>query len=157
MSANDYHFVTRWRVKATPEQVYAVLGDPLDLPRWWPDVYLDAREVQPADANGLNRVVTLRTKGFLPYRLKWAMRVTEVAPYSGFALAATGDFEGGGRWSFTADGEWTDIEFDWRIVAEKPLLRTFSFALKPLFSWNHEWAMKKGLESLTQELGQRYG
>ena len=35
MSANEYHFVTRWRVEATAEEVFDVLEKPLDLVRWW--------------------------------------------------------------------------------------------------------------------------
>jgi hypothetical protein len=33
MPAHDYHFVTHWRVEATPRQVWDVLDKPLDLPR----------------------------------------------------------------------------------------------------------------------------
>jgi hypothetical protein len=38
--SNDCHFVTNWQVPGTCEAVSDVLGDPLDLPRWWPSVYL---------------------------------------------------------------------------------------------------------------------
>jgi len=41
---NDYHFVTRWTVQGTCGEVSDVLGDPLDLPRWWPSVYLNRGE-----------------------------------------------------------------------------------------------------------------
>jgi uncharacterized protein YndB with AHSA1/START domain len=36
MPANDYQFVTHWRVEPTPQQVWEVLDKPLGLPRWWP-------------------------------------------------------------------------------------------------------------------------
>ena len=35
MSANEYHFVTAWRVEGTVEEVSAILGDALGLVRWW--------------------------------------------------------------------------------------------------------------------------
>lgn len=153
MKSNEYHFVTRWRVRAAASAVYDLLGDPLDLPRWWPEVYLDAREIEPpTQPSGVGRVVRLRTKGFLPYRLDWSFRVTEVAPHTGFALRASGDFVGEGRWRFVPDGDWLDVEFDWRVAARKPLLRRLSFALRPLFAWNHEWAMRRGREALEREL-----
>lgn len=47
MPANDYHFVTRWRVEGTPQHVWDVLDKPLDLPRWWPSVYLQVTEAEP--------------------------------------------------------------------------------------------------------------
>ena len=46
--------------------------------------------------------------------------------------------------------------YDWRIHAEKPLLRTFSFMLKPIFSANHHWAMRMGEQSLKLELARRH-
>lgn len=46
--------------------------------------------------------------------------------------------------------------YDWRIEAEKPLLKRLSFILKPLFSMNHRWAMARGEESLKIELARRH-
>lgn len=47
------------------------------------------------------------------------------------------------------------ITYDWRIRADKPLLRYLSFAMRPIFAANHRWAMAKGEESLRLELAQR--
>jgi hypothetical protein len=49
--SNQYAFVTHWRVEGTCGEVADVLGDPLDLPRWWPSVYLHVEELRPPDAN----------------------------------------------------------------------------------------------------------
>ena len=155
MAANAYHFVTRWRVQGTIGEVSGVLGDALSLPRWWPSVYLDVRVLEPGDDRGVGRVVSLYTKGFLPYALRWQFRVTESRAPSGFALEASGDFVGRGVWTFVQDGEAVDVTYDWRIGAEKPLLKHLSFLLKPLFRANHEWAMARGLESLQLELQRR--
>ena len=48
-----------------------------------------------------------------------------------------------------------DVTYDWRLRAEKPLLRSLSFLLKPLFEANHRWAMAQGEESLRLELARR--
>ena len=53
------------------------------------------------------------------------------------------------------EGKVTRITFDWRISAEKPLLRWLSPLLKPLFRWNHHWAMSTGLPRLRTEATQR--
>lgn len=74
---------------------------------------------------------------------------------NGFSLEAWGDFEGTGVWNFAQDGQFVDITYDWRIRAEKPLLRYFSFLLKPVFAANHRWAMARGEESLAGELARR--
>ena len=49
-----------------------------------------------------------------------------------------------------------NVTYDWKINAEKPLLRYFSFIMKPIFSANHRWAMKQGEKSLQLELARRH-
>jgi len=156
-ASNDYHFITHWRVRSTVQEVSDVLGNATDLTRWWPTVYLAVKELEPGRADGVGRVVELRTKGWLPYTLHWFFRVTESRAPQGFSLVAWGDFEGRGVWTFSQAGEFVDIDYDWRIRAEKPLLRYLSFLLKPIFSANHRWAMARGEESLKAELGRRAG
>ncbi|HEX7137659.1 MAG TPA: hypothetical protein VF219_07430, partial [Vicinamibacterales bacterium] len=48
-----------------------------------------------------------------------------------------------------------EVVYDWRLRAEKPLLRDLSFLLRPLFEANHRWAMAQGEESLKLELLRR--
>jgi hypothetical protein len=154
-ATNDYHFITVWRVESTIEEVSNIIGDATDLVRWWPSVYLDVKVLEPGDERGLGKVVSLYTKGWLPYTLRWDFRVTEVRT-DGFTLVATGDFDGRGIWTFEQDGSWVNITYDWKIKAEKPLLRYFSFIMKPIFSANHRWAMAKGEESLKIEIARRH-
>ncbi len=45
MAVNDYHFITRWRVQGSVDEVYDVISRPLDYPRWWPSVYLQVKEI----------------------------------------------------------------------------------------------------------------
>jgi hypothetical protein len=155
MASNSYHFTTRWRMHSTREEIFDVLSDAADLARWWPSVYLDVQDLEPGDAQGMGRVVSLYTKGWLPYTLRWRFRVTEVSFPTGFALEAWGDFVGRGVWRFEQDRDWTNIVYDWSIVADKSLLRRLSFLFKPVFSANHRWAMAKGEESLRLELARR--
>ena len=153
--SNQYAFVTRWRIAGTCGEIADVLGDPLELPRWWPSVYVQVEETQPADASGLHRRVRLHTQGWLPYTLIWESELVESQYPHGFALAASGDFDGRGVWTFAQDGAFVDITYDWRLSAEKPLLRNLSFLLKPMFEANHRWAMAQGEESLKLELARR--
>jgi hypothetical protein len=154
-AANQYHFVSRWRVEATCGEVADILGDPLSFPRWWPSVYLDVRETVPPGPDGLGRRIALVTKGWLPYTIRWEFGVVESRYPYGFAIAAAGDFDGRGVWTFEQAGRWVDITYDWRLRAEKPLLRQLSFLLEPLFASNHRWAMAQGEQSLRLELLRR--
>jgi hypothetical protein len=155
VASNEYHFVTHWRMKASIQDVSDVLSEATSLPRWWPSVYLDVVEEEPGLPGGVGKVVRLHTRGRLPYTLRWSFRVTHADAPNGFSLEAWGDFVGRGVWRFEQDDEYADITYDWRIAAEKGLLRKLSFVLKPLFSWNHRWAMARGEESLVRELARR--
>jgi hypothetical protein len=155
MDSHTYHFVSRWQVEGTCGEVADVIGDPLALPRWWPSVYLRAEQLEPPDARGVGRRVALQTKGWLPYTLHWQSVVVESRYPYGFTLTAEGDLAGAGVWTFEQEGHLVNITYDWRIRAEKPLVRSLSFLLKPLFEWNHRWAMTQGEKSLALELRRR--
>jgi hypothetical protein len=152
MASNEYHFITHWRVEGAINEVADILKDADSLTRWWPSVYLDVRTIEPGDKDGIGKVVTLHTKGWLPYTLKWQFRVTESRYPHGFSLEAWGDFAGRGVWTLEQDGEFVNVTYDWKISADKPLLRRLSFLFKPVFSANHRWAMSRGEESLRLEL-----
>ncbi|MBL8166093.1 MAG: polyketide cyclase [Anaerolineae bacterium] len=155
MASNDYHFITHWRVESDLQEVNAILRDATDLSRWWPSVYLAVRELEAGGSDGVGKVIDLYTKGWLPYTLRWQFRVTETCQPHGFTLEAWGDFVGRGIWTFEQDGAFVNITYDWKVRAGKPLLRNLSFLLKPVFSANHHWAMRKGEESLKLEIARR--
>ncbi|MFN8638498.1 MAG: SRPBCC family protein [Dehalococcoidia bacterium] len=156
MPANEYHFTTHWyALNSTLDEVSAVLADAADLPRWWPSVYLQTCVTKPGDARGVGREVELYTKGWLPYTLRWTFRLTENNAPRGMAVDAWGDFVGRGVWIFEQAGPDVHIVYDWRVRAEKPLLRFLSPLLKPVFAANHRWAMARGEESLRLELQRR--
>jgi len=142
---NRYHFISRWRFRAASEEIFAILSDPLEYPRWWPSVYLAARTVAP----GRIRVLT---RGWLPYKLRWEAQTEAHRPPELLAIRASGDFLGNGVWSVVQDGENSDVTFDWKITADKPLLRYLSFVLRPAFEANHRWAMEQGRKSMELEL-----
>jgi hypothetical protein len=155
MTTNDYHFMTHWRVKGSKQEVCDILDDAEALAVWWPSVYLDVKVREQGNDKGVGKVVELFTKGWLPYTLQWKFRVTQSNAPDGYTIEALGDFAGTGIWTFEQDGDHVNIRYDWRIKAEKGLLKNFSFIMKPVFSWNHLWAMKKGEESLKLELLRR--
>ena len=150
-----YSFLTTWRVAGTVAEVRAVLSDSAALTRWWPAVYLDVVPRADGDPDGVGRTVEVFTTGWLPYTLRWTLRITETMTDTGFALAATGDLVGSGRWTFAQDGPEVVITYDWRVAATKPLLARLSWLLRGAFAANHRWAMDRGQESLALELRRR--
>ena len=154
--APGYAFLTHWRVRGSAHEVSDVLSDALALPRWWPSVYLEVKELAPGDPRtGVGRKIDLYTKGWLPYKLRWNFKVTESNPPNGFTLVAEGDFVGTGVWTFKQDGDFVDVTYDWRIEVNKKLLQIGTPVFRPIFAANHRWAMARGEESLELELRRR--
>jgi Polyketide cyclase / dehydrase and lipid transport len=155
MSSNEYHFITHWKMKATRQEVYDILSDTESLKKWWPSVYLDVKQTAPGNENSIGKKVKLYTKGWLPYTLLWDFEVTENIKPVTFTIKAMGDFEGRGIWHLQQSDDDCYVSFDWKLAATKPLLKYLSFLMKPIFSANHKWAMKKGKESLRLEILRR--
>jgi hypothetical protein len=155
MPSNDYHFVTRWRVEGTVHEVSDIIEDADGLINWWPSVYLAVDVLEQGRDGGVGKVVALHTKGWLPYTLRWQLRVTESRSPHGFSLDAWGDFVGRGVWTFEQDRSSVVVTYDWQVMADKPLLRYGSFLVRPIFAANHRWAMARGEESLRLELARR--
>ncbi len=103
----SYEFVTIWRLDAPIEDVYRLIDNPTDWPRWWPAV-LDVREVDPAGPDGIGAVFAATMKGRLPYALRFEARVTVREPPTGLELAATGELEGTGTWALAEANGYDD-------------------------------------------------
>ncbi len=155
MPANDYQFVTRWRLLGTVEEVSDLLGDTDALVRIWPSLYHSARVVDAGDERGVGKVLAVETRGHLPYVLRWSFRVVESRHPYGYSIEAWGDLDGRGVWTLAQDGDAVHATYDWRVRAEKPLLRWLSPLLKPLFKVNHDKVMSDGERGLTAELVRR--
>ena len=154
MSDNHYEFLTHWRVRGSLQEVSDVISNALDFPRWWPAVYLSAKEVDSGSTN-TGTAIELRTRGRLPYTLCWRAHPVENRAPFGLTFDADGDLVGRGIWRLSQDGEHTKLEFDWRVELRKPLLRWLSPLFRSVFVRNHDWAMARGEESLERELQRR--
>jgi hypothetical protein len=153
--ATDYHFIDKWRVEGDLKEVADIIEDALSLPRWWPSVYFAVKELEPGGDPSVGKLISLRAAGWLPYSLRINFRTTESRYPHGFSMAATGDLEGIGVWTFEPDVPFVNITYDWTIRANKPVIRRLSCVLKPIFRSNHNWTMKRGEESLKLELARR--
>lgn len=152
-----YHFVTQWDLDAPVQETFEIIKDSSSLARWWPSVYLEVKTTFPGLANGIGKQVALLTKGYLPYTLRWNFEVTQIIPGQKIVIEATGDLTGKGVWTFETTTSGCLIRFDWNIKFNKPYLSWFGFILRPVFAFNHRWAMDKGLESLKLEVLRRKG
>jgi hypothetical protein len=153
MPANEYQFITRWRLPGSPEQVSDLLGDTETLLRIWPSLYSSATVLAPGDERGVGKVLRVETKGHLPYTLRWTFEVVESRHPYGYSIEARGDMVGRGVWIIEprADNQ-THVTYDWRVRTDKPLLKWLSPVLKPLFKSNHDAVMADGEAGLRAQL-----
>ena len=127
MGSHHYHFQTHWRLEATAEEAFRLIDAVPDYVRWWPAVWLRVEVLQPGGADGIGGRARLTTKGYLPYILTWEGTTLEKTFPQRKVFRASGDFEGHGIWTFRPDGSFVDVEYNWEIVADKPLLKYLSF------------------------------
>jgi hypothetical protein len=65
-----------------------------------------------------------------------------------FDVSVDGDLRGKGMWTFTPRNGRTRVRWDWIVFADRPLLRHLTPILRPLFRWNHNWAVARAREQL---------
>lgn len=138
--ASEYVFVDEWEVDAPVEAVYDALVDARTYPEWWRPVYLSVE--------GDRQRTTHRFKGRLPYTLKLTARLVSEDPPRSFDVEVDGDLRGHGRWTLTPRDGRVHVRWDWRVYADRPLLRYLTPILRPLFRWNHNWAVQRAQEGL---------
>ena len=137
-----YSFVDEWRVPASVEAVYDVLSRPREYPSWWGDTFLEG-EGDPGPATPGKRA-RLVTRGLLPYRLRWELICVEARAPRVLVSRIQGDFVGVGLWTLTPVDGGTRAVLEWRVEVRKRLIRHLTPLLRPLFAWNHHWAMRRG-------------
>jgi quercetin dioxygenase-like cupin family protein/uncharacterized protein YndB with AHSA1/START domain len=144
--AGEYLFVDEWNVAAPIEPVFDALADASTYPSWWRPVYEDVSADGPT---AVGQVSQQHFKGRLPYHLRTTSTITELDPPHRVVAEVEGDLRGRGVWTLTALApDQTHVRFDWSVYADRPLLRTLTPVLRPLFRWNHNWAIARAIDGL---------
>lgn len=143
--AREYVFVDEWDVDAPQEAVFDALADAHTYPEWWSAVYL---KVEGDRTLGVGAVTRHEFKGRLPYHLKTSSEIVAMDRPNSFDVSVVGDLTGHGAWTLTAGDQGIRVRFDWRVIADRPLLRILTPVLRPLFRWNHNWSIERAIEGL---------
>jgi len=144
-ASDEYVFVDEWDVTAPPEAVFDALADARTYPEWWTPVYIDVEADGPP---ALGKVSHQHFKGRLPYHLHTTSTLTRLEAPRVVEGDVEGDLRGRGTWTLTPTATGTHVRFDWRVFADRPLLRTLTPLLRPLFRWNHAWAIARAMDGL---------
>jgi hypothetical protein len=138
---NRYCFRNTWRLEAPLEEVYRVLEDIGEYPRWWPEV----RRVDRIDDD----TVRIVARSLLPYSLTFEASDSRGKERAGvLEVVMRGDLEGYSRWSLVGEGSGTRATFEEDVIARKTLLRRLALIARPFFRWNHAVMMRHGRRGL---------
>jgi quercetin dioxygenase-like cupin family protein/uncharacterized protein YndB with AHSA1/START domain len=143
--SRPYVFVDEWDVAASPESVFDALADATSYPQWWRPVYVDVNADGPPQ---IGTTSMQHFKGRLPYHLHTRSRITEFDPPRTVAAEVDGDLRGRGVWTLTPTASGTHVRFDWRVHADRKLLRLLTPVLRPALRSNHNWAIARAIEGL---------
>jgi uncharacterized protein YndB with AHSA1/START domain/quercetin dioxygenase-like cupin family protein len=143
--SRPYVFVDEWDVAAQPEAVFDAIADARTYPQWWRPVYIDVDADGPAE---LGKESRQHFKGRLPYHLHTRSTVTALDPPRSVTAEVDGDLRGTGTWTLTPTASGTHVRFDWQVHADRRLLKALTPLLRPLFRWNHNWAIARAMDGL---------
>jgi uncharacterized protein YndB with AHSA1/START domain len=146
LRSREYVFVDEWDVAAAPESVFAAIADARSYPTWWKPVYL---EVESEGEPAVGKQSRQHFKGRLPYHLHTRSRITRLEPPFAIGAEVDGDLRGTGLWTLTENEDGTThVRFDWRVHADRLLLRLLTPVLRRALRWNHAWAIARAREGL---------
>jgi carbon monoxide dehydrogenase subunit G len=147
----SYRFVTIWTLQAPIEAVWAELSRPEAWPEWWRGVRR-VELVEPGDAAGVGALRRVTMTSTLPYRLTFAVRTVRLDRPHVIEVQSDGDLRGSGRWSLTSAADTTIARYDWNVEVTQVWMRRLDAIARPLFAWNHDVLMRRGLAGLQRRL-----
>jgi hypothetical protein len=143
--AAEYVFVDEWDVEAPQEEVFEALADAATYPLWWTPTYLEVDADGPPAVGCASRQ---RFKAKLPYTLTTVSTITRLEAPHEFEVEVVGDLRGTGIWTLTSREGFVHVRFDWRVHADRALLRVLTPLLRPLFRYNHKVAIERAMAGL---------
>jgi uncharacterized protein YndB with AHSA1/START domain len=143
--AGQYVLIDEWNVDAPQDQVFDVLVDPRTYPEWWTPTYVSGESDGPPEPGTVSRV---RFKSKLPFVFQASSRLVRVNRPDEFEAEVEGDLRGVAIWTLTPLHGKVRVRFDFRVFADRPLIRYLSPVLRPLFRWNHTMAMRQARANL---------
>jgi hypothetical protein len=153
---NEYTFLDKWIIPAPIEVVFEELLHGEEYPKWWSEAWKRVTQIGDIKTATVGAKSEVIAGGFLPYTITLELEIKRIEKPYLIEVVSRGDLEGTGTWRLYAGKDGTAVTYEWRVRADKPLIRFFSPILKPLFKANHNWVMQHGEKALIRKLTQAY-
>jgi hypothetical protein len=150
----EYTFLERWILGADPQSVYDAMADFELYPKWGHPGYLEgSRRGEPGVVGTTGHLLV---QGALPVKVKMNVRIARVIPGREIELDITGDLEGRTIRSVRAIGG-GQVELISDMVCNPRIawIRALTPILRPMFHWNHTYAVNSGMAGLARYLAAR--
>ncbi len=147
----QYHFITKWQIKAPVEKVYNAIYESNDWSNWWKSV-LSVKDIVSGKERGIGDIKEYKWGTPLGYKLSFNMELTQREDNKLLAGEAKGELEGTGIWYFSMKDYITYVEYHWTVATTKEWMNLLSFMLKPAFKYNHDAVMRSGAIGLAKKL-----
>lgn len=151
-----FEFVSRWELSAARDDVWNALVDFKQWPVWWPSLKKVVETIE-GDADGIGQKANATWRGPLGYKLKMSIEAVARVHPEFLRGIATGDVVGEGSWTLgTTHDEWTSVELDWNVRANRGWMEALAPVARPLFVSSHDYVMKKGAQGLADHLSAEF-
>lgn len=144
--------MTGWRFRAPVDVVFDRLADIARYPQWWQGVRSTTR-LKMGDDGGVGETWRQVWRSRLPYDLVFDTEVIRVARPNVIEVRATGELAGSGVWALTESGDITTVTYSWTVRTTRPWMNLLAPIARPIFKWNHDYAMANGGRGLALLLG----
>lgn len=156
MSPDHFVLISRWRLHCPASQVWALLTQLEDWPRWWPHVreVKILRRVAPGETGTHARLAWQTALG---YQLVIEVRNTRTERdpdgHGEIEGQSTGDLRGHGLWLIDpVSAQAVDVTYRYQVELTRPWMRRLAPLLRGLFAWNHFTVMRAGAEGMARRL-----
>lgn len=150
----EFDFISRWQLSTPPETVWDALVDFHSWPGWWPGL-IAVEETAPGDEDGIGQRAKSLWRGPAGYKVDFEIETVERRHPELLKGDATGGLTGSGTWHLTPlEGSvWTQVVYEWRVVATKRWMRVLNPVARPVFVHSHDYVMQRGARGLAGHLG----
>lgn len=146
-AVEDFRITSYWEVSVPVSRAKIILTDPMSILRWWPAVFLHGEILEDPEDTLIGFAARFHTKGFLPHTFQFVATIIEQTT-DRIVVTTKGDFDGIGTIHISERNGQSRIAVEWRVSVDHPYVQPFLHILKPVFVWNHLWAMRQGKSGL---------
>lgn len=151
-----FHFVSVWRLPASPQQVWQVMADVEEWPTWWPGITAVTLD-NAGDADGLGRRGRVVVRSPLGHALRFEVDVVATRRPHEATARVTGELEGSGSWTVEATDHGSTVTIGWDVDLLRPGLRLLARPLAWPMGLAHRRVMAAGERALAERLRRSNG